>query len=176
MSDSDDFNDMNSTMGGSTADFSGGPNLRDETDLTGMDVDSAKEYVLSYITTLKQTQRELKVIEGELDLWQKRVEFAKERGRPDLISAAEMKAREISEKYAKLELEEKDLAGKARILMENFKKLKTGFTPTVDAEQLAAELDMITGGPDKVAEKIIEEETIAELEKLKQKLKDEGSL
>jgi hypothetical protein len=46
----------------------------------------------------------------------------------------------------------------------------------VNAEQLAAELDMITGGPDKVAEEIKEEETIAELEKLKQKLKDEGSL
>lgn len=176
MSDSDDFNNMNSTMGGSTTDFTGGPNLRDETDLTGMDLAAAKEYVLSYITTLKQTQRELKVISEELALWQQRVEFAKERGREDLISAAGMKVREISEKYARLEMEEKDLAGKVQTLMANLKRLKTGFTPTVNAEQLAAELDMITGGPDKVAEKIKEEETIAELEKLKQKLKDEGSL
>lgn len=170
MSDSNDFNNMNSTN------FSGGPNLRDETDLTGMDLASAKEYVLSYITTLKQIQRELKVISGERALWQKRVDFAKERGRDDLISAAEMKVREISEKYARLEIEEKDLATKVQTLIANLKKLKAGFIPTVNAEQLAAELDMITGGPDKVAEQIKEEETIAELEKLKQKLKDQGSL
>jgi phage shock protein A len=173
MSDNNDFNNMNSNMG---ADFTGGPNLRDETDLTGMDFASAKEYVLSYITTLKQTQKELKILSDERALWEKRVEFAKERGREDLISAAGMKARELSEKYATLEMEEKDLAGKVQILMENLKKLKAGFTPTVNAEQLAAELDMITGGPDKVAEQIKEEETLAELEKLKQKLKDDGSL
>jgi phage shock protein A len=170
---SNDFNDMNSQMG---ADFTGDPNLRDETDLRGMDLASAKEYVLSYITTLKQTQRDLGVLSEELALWQKRSEFARERGREDLISAAEMKAKEISEKYVKLEMEEKDLAGKVQTLMENLKKLKAGFTPTVNAEQLAAELDMITGGPDKVAEQFKEEETMVELEKLKQKLKDDGSL
>ena len=165
---SDSFDNINSAMGG--------PNLRDETDLTGMDLAAAKEYVLSYITTLKQTQRELIILSGELDLWQKRVEFAKERGRADLKSAAEMKEQEIAEKYARLEMEEKDLAGKVQTLMANLKKLKAGFTPTVDAEQLAAELDMITGGPDKVAEAIKEEETLAELEKLKKKMQDDGSV
>ena len=172
MSDSNNFDNIDSGLGGTTS----GPNLRDETDLTGMDMASAKEYVLTYITTLKQTQRELKVLSEELALWQKRVEFAKERNREDLISAAQMKATEISEKYARLEAEERDLAGKVQTLMSNLKRLKTGFTPTVNAEQLAAELDMITGGPDKVAEQFKEEETIAELEKLKQKMKDEGSV
>jgi seryl-tRNA synthetase len=169
MSDSNDFNTMNTN-------FNTGPDLRDETDLTGMELADAKEYVLSYITTLKETQRDLTVLSGELDLWKKRVSFAQERGRQDLISAAQMKVQEISEKYARLEAEEKDLAGKVQTLMSNLKKLKAGFTPTVNAEQLAAELDMITGGPDKVADQIKEEETLAELEKLKQKMKDDGNL
>ncbi|MBN2443770.1 MAG: hypothetical protein JXJ04_20580 [Spirochaetales bacterium] len=165
MSDTGDFSNINA-----------GPNLRDETDLTGMDIADAKEYVLSYISTLKETQRALKVLSEELALWQSRVKFAQERGREDLMSAARMKETELSDKYARLSVEEKELSGKVQTLMENLKRLKAGFTPTVDAEQLAAELDMMTGGPDKIADDIKEEETMAELEKLKQRMKDEGSV
>jgi len=150
--------------------------IKDETDLSGMDLASAKEYVMAYITTLRQTQSKMKEIAGELALWQQRISFSRERGRADLAAAAEMKVKEISEILSTLVNEEKDIAVKVSTLMKNLKKLKAGFIPTVDAERLQAELEMITGEKDELAEKFKEEETLAELEKLKQKLKDEGSV
>jgi hypothetical protein len=117
----------------------------------------------------------MKEVAAELELWQKRVSFAEERGRPDLKSAADMKVKEISDNLVKLQMDEKELAVKVKKLLENLKKLKAGFVPSVDAEQLQAELEMITGGKDEVAEKFKEEDALSELEKLKQKMKDEGT-
>ncbi|MBN1699758.1 MAG: hypothetical protein JW881_19745 [Spirochaetales bacterium] len=172
-----DSNDFGSGGGNDTSHskYNGDGDFRDETDLSGMDVASAREYVMAYITTLKQTQQKMKETAAELELWQQRVSFAAERGRPDLRSAADMKVKEISDSLERLRTEEYDLAAKTKTLIENLKKLKAGFVPSVDAEQLQAELDMITGERDEVAEKFREEDALNELEKLKQKMKDSES-
>ena len=169
MSDSNSFDSFNTN-------FSSTSGTRDELDLTGMDIPAAKEYVMAYLTTLKQTQKDMKVLSEEIALWQGRVTFAQERSREDLKAAAQAKVSELSGKYARLEAEEKELGGKVRTLLANLKKLQGSFTPTVNVDQLQAEFDMIVGEKDELAEKFKEEETLSELEKLKQKLKDEGSV
>ena len=171
-----DDNNYSGNQSGTSDGVSPGFQTADETNLDGMDVASAKEYVLSYISTLKNIQKEMKTLTNELSLWKEREKFAAERGREDLRSAATLKAQEVTEKLIILQSEEKDLAGKVKALMENLKNLQAGFTPSVDAERLQAELEMLTGGPDKVAEELKEEETLAELEKLKRKMKDDGQL
>lgn len=173
MSDSNNFDKDSEKQ---STDFSFNSSPVDETDLSGMDIASAKEYVTAYITTLRQTQNKIKELTDEHAIWEKRASFARERGREDLAAAAEIKATEISGILNSQKNEEKELAVKVSKLLENMKKLKSVFIPTVDAERLQAELEMITGERDDVAEKIKEEETLAELEKLKQKMNDDGSI
>lgn len=150
-------------------------NFRSDTDLSGMDFDSAKEYVVSFVTTLKQTQRKITELSGELKLWQDRKNFAQEKNRPDLVDAAQGKISGLQGEIEKLRIEEQELSGKVKEMMANLKKIKMGFNPTINAEQLLAELEMITGGRDEVAEKFKEEDVLNELEKLKAKMNQDNS-
>jgi phage shock protein A len=143
---------------------------RDDTDLSGMDMEAAKEYVLAFMTTLKQTQRKIKELEGEMKIWQDRVTLAEQGGKADLKAGAEKKAADIQVKIDTLEGEEKDLAFKVREMLENLKKLKNAFAFSVNAEQLMAELEMIVGEKDEVTPQFKHMEAMSELEKLKQKM------
>lgn len=163
----DDFDDLFSINSNPTAE------PKDDTDLSGMDVESAQEYVLGFITSLKQLQKQMAEQGQELKTWQDRVVFARERNRTDLIAGAEQRVREIQDKLTGLQAEEQELALKVKEMLQNLKKLKAGFTFSIDADKLLAELTMIVGEKDEVAEKFKEEETLSELEKLKAKIKAE---
>ncbi|MBN1412002.1 MAG: hypothetical protein JW969_14230 [Spirochaetales bacterium] len=160
---SDDFNNMETNLP-----------PRDETDLSGMDMESAKEYVLAYMTTLKQTQRKITEIEAEAKIWEDRVTLAEQNGKFELKTQAEIRRDEILAKEKKLKAEESDLAYKVKTMLENLKKLKNEFAFSVDADRLLAELEMIVGEKDELADKFKEEETLSELEKLKRKMSGES--
>ncbi|MBN2738482.1 MAG: hypothetical protein JXR70_15990 [Spirochaetales bacterium] len=148
--------------------------FRSDTDLSDMDIDSAKEYVVSFVTSLKQTQRKIYEVMAELKTWLDRKQFAQEKNRPDLVEAAQGKIDNTNAQLNTLKTEEQDLAAKVQEMMANLKKLKNGFTPTINAEQLLAELEMITGGKDEVADQFKEEDVLNELERLKAKMEEEN--
>ena len=53
-----------------------------DTDIDSLDYGSAREYVLAFLTALKQAERERAVAEEELVHWLHRVKAADSRGEP----------------------------------------------------------------------------------------------
>jgi hypothetical protein len=158
MSDSNEFDNKY------TSDYSSGSLPKDDTDLTGMEYPQAAEYVMSFVATLRQTQKLVVEVEKDRALWKQRVDLAVSQGKTDLVAPAQKKLDEVDAKIAKLKAEEIDLAGKCTSLVENLKKLKaTGVTRTIDTDRLLADFEMIIG--DKAKEEY----------SLKQQMKDEAA-
>ena len=145
----------------------------DDTDLSGMTPEAARQYVLGFVKSLKETQRQRQKLAEELDLWNKRIELAEKEDRPELAQQAGRRVEIIREDVARLGQEEEDLKGKVGVLKESLKGLPNGFQPTVDAEQLLAQLEMAIGERDETAEKFQEMKVQSKLEELKRKIDDE---
>jgi phage shock protein A len=172
MSDNNDFDSKFSQ------DYSSGGVPKDDTDLRGMEYPQAAEYVMSFVATLKQTQKLIAEVEKDRALWKQRVDLAVTQGKTDLIAPAQKKLDEVDVKIAKLRAEEVDLAGKCSTLVENLKKLKaTGVTRTIDTDRLLADFEMIIGDKAKeehtLKKQFKDEEANAELAKLKAKMEGE---
>ncbi len=142
-------------------------------DIDSMDPASAREYVLSFISTLRGIQKERADLERELDLWEKRAKLAEEKNEPDLKIGAEARVREFKEKIAGLGAEEGGLGRKVSILKEKLKNIKARPNLSIDAEALLAQLKTVTGEEDKLEKELKEEEAEQALKELKKKLKDE---
>jgi hypothetical protein len=145
-----------------------------DTDIDFMDFDSARQYVLAFITTLKSTQRERGVTEEELGLWQRRVKLAAGRGEQVLQKAAEAKVAELDAKQTRLRGEEADLARKVDVLKQKLRMLRVRSTLTVDADALLAQLSMLAGEPDTLKKSLKEQEAQAALDELKRKMNGGG--
>jgi hypothetical protein len=87
-----------------------------DTDIDFMDFNSARQYVLAFITTLKSTQRERAVTEEELVIWQRRVKLAAGRSEQVLQKAAGERVAELAAKQARLLAEEAELKRKVDVL------------------------------------------------------------
>jgi hypothetical protein len=149
----------------------GGPETeRLDTDLSGMEPEAAKEYVLSFITTLKTTQRQKQTLLEEKKLWQERVLLARNKQESELELKALERLSEVQTKISTLEAEEKELEPKVAVLKEQLLKLVRAPQMSVDAEGLLAQLQMLVGEPDKTAEAFKQEEADMELKNLKKKL------
>ncbi|MBN1798642.1 MAG: hypothetical protein JW822_08685 [Spirochaetales bacterium] len=146
---------------------------RPDTDISGMEPEAAREYVLSFITTLKTTQRQKQTLMDEKKLWQERVLLARNKQESELELKALERLSEIQTKIATLEAEEKELKPKVAVLKEQLLKLVRAPQMSVDAEALLAQLQMIVGEPDKTAEAFKQEEADIELQNLKKKLDQE---
>jgi hypothetical protein len=145
-----------------------------DTDIDFMDFDSARQYVLAFITTLKSTQRERGVTEEELALWQRRVKLAAGRREQVLQKAAEEKVAELAAKQARLRAEEAELAAKSDVLKEKLRRLRIRSTLTVDADALLAQLSMLAGEPDTLKRNLQQQEAQNALEELKRKMHGGG--
>jgi hypothetical protein len=141
-----------------------------DTDLSGMEPEAAKEYVLSFITTLKTTQRQKQTLLEEKKLWQERVLLARNKQESELELKALERLSEVQTKISTLEAEEKELEPKVAVLKEQLLKLVRAPQMSVDAEGLLAQLQMLVGEPDKTAEAFKQEEADMELKNLKKKL------
>ena len=145
----------------------------DDTDLSGMTPEAARQYVLGFVKSLKETQRQRDKLAEQLDLWNERIELAEKEDRPELAQQARRRVESIRGDVARLAQEEQDLKGKVGVLKENLKGLPNGFQPAVDAEQLLAQLEMAIGERDETAEKVQEMKVQSKLEELKRKIDDE---
>jgi len=144
-----------------------------DTDIGGMEPEAAKEYVLSFVATLKTTQKQKQTLTEEKKLWQERVLLARNKQESELELKALERVSEIQSKIATLEAEEKELAPKVAVLKEQLLKLVRAPQMSLDAENLLAQLQMIVGEPDKTAEAFKQEEADIELQNLKKKLDQE---
>jgi phage shock protein A len=146
------------------------PGERPDTDISGMEPEAAKEYVLAFITTLKTTQRQKQEALEEKKLWQERVRLAEQKQEALLAEKARGRVSEIQTKIAALENEERELAPKVDVLKEQLLKLSRAPQMSVDAENLLAQLQMLVGEPDTLSQTFKDEAAKAELEKLKRKM------
>jgi hypothetical protein len=146
-----------------------------DTDLGGMDRQTAAEYVLGFASTLKETQRARETAEQEKALWEGRVKLARSRNEELLATQAQMKVNEIEGKLATLKVEETELRRKVAFMKDELQRLKTKPELSLDPEALLAALEAVTGKPDTTSRRIKETEADIELEKLKKKLQDEGN-
>ena len=141
-----------------------------DTEIDFMDFESAREYVLAFITTLKKTQKDRAVAEEELVHWKNRVKLAESRAEPVLKRGAEERVTELQNHCQRLLEEELDLRRKVDVLKEKLKATKIRSSLQVDADALLVQMQMLVGEPDTLQEKLREEEAAQALEALKKKM------
>ena len=141
-----------------------------DTDIDFMDFQSAREYVLAFITTLKKTQKQRAVTEEELELWRGRIKLAENRGEPVLKSGAERRVAELEASCQQLHQEELELKRKVDVLKEKLKATKIRSSLQLDADALLAQMQMLVGEPDKLQEELRNTEADQALRALKKKM------
>jgi phage shock protein A len=145
-----------------------------DTDLDGLDPRQAREYVLGFITTLKQTEKAVFAAEEEANLWTRRVALAAAKGDAVLTAQAQARLSDAVAKKARLEAELADLKTKVSVLKDKLVRIRMTGGRLVDTDLLLAQLQMVVGPKDELAGMMKNEETNAALDALKKKM-DGGS-
>ena len=145
--------------------------MEDYDNLESFDPKAAKEYVLAFIVTLKQTRAQREKRQEELSIWQGRVKLAEQRGAAELKSGAEARVAELTGIVESLKTEERELTRRIDVLKTQLRSIRSGTAPSVDVDLLLAQLEMLVGEPDTLARAMEAEEADAALQELKQKLK-----
>jgi phage shock protein A len=140
-----------------------------DTDIDSLDHGSAREYVLAFLTVLKQTERERAIAEEELLHWERRVKLAESRGEPQLQKLASGRAAELREQAARLAAEEQGLRRKVAVLRQKLAVLRERASFAVDADALLAQLRLLAGEPGSLDLELKDLEAQAALEALKRK-------
>jgi phage shock protein A len=143
--------------------------LEVDTDIDSLDHASAREYVLSFLTALKRSEKERAIAEEELAHWERRVKMADSRGEPQLKKLAAARAAELREQASRLRGEEQTLRRKMAVLRQKLAVLRERASFAVDADALLAQLRQLAGEPDPLARELEEQEARAALEELKRK-------
>jgi phage shock protein A len=143
----------------------------------GMSVAEVKEYVLSLITTLKLTEKEIHPLEEEAAKWKGRVELARSGGKNDLASEAGREAEKAEKKLSGLREEEKSLKNQIEAIRRQLPGIAAR-ERSIDPDLLEQELLMALGHTEEEAEterafQKLEKEAKADstLEALKEKLR-----
>jgi phage shock protein A len=143
-----------------------------DTDIEGLEPKDATEYVLAFVATLKKTEMDLARVYEDIATWSRRVALATEKGEAELAGQARARLAEIEGKKSALETELADLRLKVGILKEKLQHIRTRFKKSVDTDVLLAELEMLVGKKDTLAETFKAEEAGAKVEELKRKMTD----
>lgn len=143
-----------------------------DTDIEGLGPKEAAEYVLAFITTLKQTEKAVAAAEADLSLWRRRVALARSKGDEALALQAQTRLDEASARKTGLESELADLKAKVAVLKQKLVRLRTTGGRAVDTDLLLAQLEMVVGKKDELAQTMKEEETKAALDDLKKKMEN----
>ena len=151
--------------------------MEDLDSIESLDPQAAREYVLAFITTLQQTQTQCSKKQQELELWQRRVALAAEKGESSLKTAAEGRVSELTQAVARLQAEEHELAAKVTVLKSQLRNLQAQPVRTIDVDLLLAQLEVF-GDPqkeaaDRLSRTLAQEEADAALKDLKKKLKED---
>lgn len=150
----------------------------DDYDIRGLDPEDAKQYIVSVMATLKQTTAKRIQLERDLDMWQKRIDLAVEKGRQDLIGGASRRVAEIQEDLSRLRGEEQEYSDGLSRMRRQLRMIREQPQMTVDVDLLAAQMEMLIGEREQAEAETSEQFRKAEaewaLEDLKRKLKDEN--
>ena len=122
--------------------------MENETDLTGLDPAAAREYVHGYITALRLAARKRQRMETALKTWEERVKHAAEAGNTALRDAARTELERVQDGLGRIAAEEADLSAQVEVMKRHLKSMRPATAINVDAEQLLAQLQSITGEPD----------------------------
>jgi len=122
---------------------------RDEYNILDLEPEDAKEYVVAVMATLKQTTAKRIQLERDLDLWQKRVDLAVEKGRQDLVEGASKRVTDIKEDITKLLPEEQEYKLGVERMRTQLRQMQNRPKMSVDVDLLAAQMDMLIGEQDK---------------------------
>ncbi len=141
-------------------------------DIDSMDPGSAREYVLSFISTLKRTQKQRTSLQKELALWERRLNLAEDRDELMLKKGAEEQVLELKNKISLLLEEENTLNRKVSILKEKLKMIQSRPSFSIDADALLAQLQAVTGFEDTLDKQLKEEEASQALDELKKRMKN----
>ncbi len=141
-----------------------------DTDIEGLDPKQATEYVLAFITTLKQTEKALAAAEEDSNLWTRRVTLARTQGEEGLAAQAQARLSDATAKQAQLEGELADLRAKIAVLKEKLTRLRMTGGRLIDTDLLLAQLQMAAGKKDELGAALKNEEAKAALDELKKKM------
>jgi len=145
-----------------------------DTDLEGLGPKEAAEYVLAFITTLKQTQKALEAAQEDTNVWTRRVSLAQGKGDAGLAAQATARLSDAMARQSKLEAELADLGAKVSVLKEKLTRIRMAGVKLVDADLLLAQLQMVTGKKDELAHTMKQEEAGAALDELKKKMQGQN--
>jgi phage shock protein A len=140
-----------------------------DTDIEGLDPAQASQYVLAFITTLKQTEKALAAAQEDSNLWTRRVTLARSRGDDALAAQAQARLSDAAAKQSKLEVELADLKAKVAVLKDKLTRLRMAGGRMVDTDLLLAQLQMVVGKKDELGDAMKNEEAKAALDELKKK-------
>ncbi len=146
-----------------------------DTDIEGLGPKDAAEYTLAFITSMKQTERQLAKSVEEIATWTRRVALARDRGETSLAEQAAAKIAPLEARRATLEGELQELRVKAGVLKEKLLRLRTTLARSVDADLLLAQLQMLVGPRDALADAFKTEEAQGKLDELKKKMEGKES-
>jgi hypothetical protein len=135
-----------------------------DTDIEGLNPAQASEYVLAFITTLKQTEKALAAAQEDTNTWTRRVTLARSRGDEGLAGQAQARLSDAAAKQSQMETELADLKSKDKLV-----RIRMTGGRLVDTDLLLAQLQMVVGQKDELGEAMKKEETNAALDELKKK-------
>ena len=141
-----------------------------DTDLEGLNPTQAREYVISFLTTLKMTEKAVAAAEEEANAWTRRVTLARTAGDEALAAQAQARLSDAVAKKASLETELADMRAKAATLKQKLKTVQAKGVRLVDTDLLLAQLEMAVGKKDELASAMKKEEANAALDELKRKM------
>ena len=118
--------------------------MEQNSNLAGMSAAEAKEHILSFIATLKLTEKAICSLEEEAAKWKGRTELARSKGMDDLSSEAEKESERINKKLAALREEENDLLCQTGRMKQQIPALAAG-ERSIDPDLLEQELLMLLG-------------------------------
>jgi len=130
----------------------------------GMDEQSAKEYLLGFITTYKLTQKKIDEIDADIAKWNSRIEHARSKGAEDLAAEAEKEVERLNVTKQNLITEADEYKRQIAEIQSQFKTLGA-YIRSVDPDLLNQELLISAGYNPGEEEKLHTENKLRELEK-----------
>ncbi len=116
----------------------------DDTDLSGLDLAGAKEYIFAYAVDIKRYDRELAQARSELELWRGRIALAEGKSMTQLAVAARSKSDQVQSQISTLEAERAALVVKVARMKEQLPMISAR-ERSIDPDRLLAELQLMTG-------------------------------
>jgi capsule polysaccharide export protein KpsE/RkpR len=120
--------------------------MTSDADLSGMTYLDALEYVRHFAITVRKYEQDIARLKDDLALWQKRAGLAAAQGQAELEQAARAKAADISDEIARLGAEQAALRADLALMKPKLAVLKGSPSSGLDADRLAAELELLLAG------------------------------